>query len=232
MNRNSIHTEAEKLLSKRCALMRRLIRTHGPCALVPESRRSPYEALISAVAHQQLHAKAAESILRRFKALFPGVRFPKPEHVLETSDELLRGSGFSAGKILAIRDIADKTRSGLVPSRAKAMKLSDDELIERLTAVRGVGRWTVEMLLIFTLGRGDVFPSDDFGVRNGFRIATKLDEMPRPKELRAHAERWQPGISGAQLMRGSKFRLKKTDCVTPMPTPGASPSSSCNSHSL
>ena len=188
----TIRTEAERLLSKRCAVMRRLIRTHGPCALEPESRRSPYEALVSAVAHQQLHAKAAEAILRRFKALFPGVRFPKPEHVLGTSDELLRGSGFSAGKILAIRDIADKTKSGLVPSRAKAMKLSDDELIERLTAVRGVGRWTVEMLLIFTLGRGDVFPSDDFGVRSGFRIAMKLDEMPKPKDLRVHAERWQP----------------------------------------
>jgi DNA-3-methyladenine glycosylase II len=188
----TIHTEAEKLLSRRCAVMRRLIRVHGPCALEPEPRRSPYEALISAVAHQQLHAKAAESILRRFKALFPGVRFPKPEQVLETSDELLRGSGFSAGKILAIRDIADKTKSGLVPSLAKAMKLTDDELIERLTAVRGVGRWTVEMLLIFTLGRGDVFPSDDFGVRNGFRIAMKLDDMPKAKDLRAHAGRWQP----------------------------------------
>lgn len=187
-----IHTDAENLLGKRCALMRRLIRAHGPCALEPESRRSPYEALVSAVAHQQLHAKAAESILRRFKALFPGSRFPKPEHVLQTSDELLRGSGFSAGKILAIRDIADKTKSGLVPTRAKAMKLTDDELIERLTAVRGVGRWTVEMLLIFTLGRGDVFPSDDFGVRNGFRIAMKLDDMPKPKDLRLHAERWQP----------------------------------------
>ena len=110
---NTIHTDAEKLLSKRCALMRGLIRTHGPCALEPESRQSPYEALVSAVAHQQLHAKAAESILRRFRALFPGSRFPKPEHVLDTSDELLRGSGFSAGKILAIRDIADKTKSGL-----------------------------------------------------------------------------------------------------------------------
>lgn len=186
------HTISEAALSKRCALMRRLIRAHGPCALVPDLRRSPYEALISAVAHQQLHAKAAESILRRFKALYPQQRFPKPEHVLDTSDELLRGAGFSTGKILAIRDIADKTKSGLVPTRAKAMKLTDDELVERLTAVRGVGRWTVEMLLIFTLGRGDVFPSDDFGIRNGFRISMKLDEMPTPKELRAHAGRWQP----------------------------------------
>ncbi len=187
-----IITESEARLSKSCALMRRLIRTHGPCALVPQTRRSPYEALISAVAHQQLHAKAAESILRRFRALFPGVRFPKPAQVLETSDEQLRAAGFSGGKILAVRDIAAQTQTGLVPTRAKALSLSDDELIARLTAVRGVGRWTVEMLLIFTLGRGDVFPSDDFGVRNGFRIALKLEEMPRPKDILAHAERWRP----------------------------------------
>lgn len=187
-----MHGAAESALGKRCALMRRLIRVHGPCALVPDVRRSPYEALVSAVAHQQLHAKAAESILRRFKALYPRQRFPKPDRVLDTSDELLRGAGFSTGKILAIRDIAAKTQSGLVPTRARAMKLTDEELIERLTAVRGVGRWTVEMLLIFTLGRGDVFPSDDFGVRNGYRISMKLDEMPKPRELRAHAERWQP----------------------------------------
>lgn len=187
-----MHGAAESALGKRCALMRRLIRVHGPCALVPDARRSPYEALISAVAHQQLHANAAQAILRRFKALYPDARFPKPEHVLDTSDELLRSAGFSTSKILAIRDIADKTKSGLVPKRAKAMRMSDEELIERLTAVRGVGRWTVEMLLIFTLGRADVFPSVDFGVRNGFRIAKKLDEMPKPKELRAHAERWQP----------------------------------------
>lgn len=205
MTASSLHEAAEAALSKRCALMRRLIRKHGPCRLVPEAKRSPYEALISAVAHQQLHANAAQAILRRFKALYPAVRFPKPEHVLETSDELLRGAGFSAGKILAIRDIADKTKSGLVPTRAKAMKLSDDELIERLTAVRGVGRWTVEMLLIFTLGRTDVFPCDDFGVRNGFRIAMKLDELPKPKELCAHAERWQPHrtLAAWYLWRGA-----------------------------
>lgn len=172
--------------------MRRLIRVHGPCGLVPEARRSPYEALISAVAHQQLHANAAQAILRRFRALHPGGRFPKPEQVIETPDERLRAAGFSASKILALRDIAEKTRSGLVPTRARALRLSDEELVERLTAVRGVGRWTVEMLLIFTLGRGDVFPCDDFGVRNGFRLVRKLNDLPTPGELRIHAERWRP----------------------------------------
>ncbi len=186
-----MHTDAEALLSKRCAVMRRLIRAHGPCGLVAR-RRSPYEALVNAVAHQQLHAKAAEAILRRFAALFPTVRFPKPEHVLGSTDAALRGAGFSAGKILALRDIAAKTLSGLVPKRAAALKMDDAELIARLTEVRGVGRWTVEMLLIFTLGRMDVFPGDDFGVRSGWRLAMKLDALPQPKALREIAERWQP----------------------------------------
>jgi DNA-3-methyladenine glycosylase II len=186
-----MHGAAEKFLAKKCRHMRSLIKAHGPCELVPE-KRSPYEALISAVAHQQLHARAAESILRKFKALFPGARFPRTEHVLGASDEALSGCGFSMGKILAIRDIATKTESGLVPARAAALKLSDEELIERLVAVRGVGRWTVEMLLIFTLGREDVFPSDDFGVRNGYRVLMKLEEMPKAKELRVIAEQWKP----------------------------------------
>lgn len=187
----AMHSEAEALLSQKCPVMRRLIKAHGPCQLVPH-KRTPYEALVSAVAHQQLHANAAEAILRRFKALFPRARFPRPEQVLDATDEALRGCGFSSSKLLAIRDIADKTLSGQIPGRAAALKLTDDELIERLVAVRGVGRWTVEMLLIFTLGRPDVFPSDDYGVRNGWRVAKKLEEMPRPKEFRELAERWRP----------------------------------------
>lgn len=171
--------------------MRRLIKAHGPCELAPQ-KRSPYEALVSAVAHQQLHANAAEAILRRFKALFPGTRFPKPAQVLAAAEADLRGCGFSMSKLLAIRDIAAKTLSGQIPTRAEALKLDDVELIERLVEVRGVGRWTVEMLLIFTLGRTDVFPSDDYGVRNGWRVAKKLTEMPKPKDFRLLAERWQP----------------------------------------
>jgi DNA-3-methyladenine glycosylase II len=186
-----MHAEAEARLAQNCAIMRRLIKAHGPCGLAPQ-KRSPYEALVSAVAHQQLHANAAEAILRRFKALFPGGRFPQPQQVIDADDATLRGCGFSMGKLLAIKDIAAKTLSGQIPTRAAAMKLDDEELITRLVEVRGVGRWTVEMLLIFTLGRPDVFPSDDFGVRNGWRVVKKLDEMPKPKELRALAEKWQP----------------------------------------
>jgi DNA-3-methyladenine glycosylase II len=183
--------EAETYLKKSCSVMKHLIKTHGPAEL-KVTKRSPYEALISAVAHQQLHANAAEAILRRFIALFPGQRFPKPGQVVEAEESALRSGGFSSSKILAIRDIAAKTLSKQIPTRAVALKLTDEELIQRLVEVRGVGRWTVEMLLIFTLGRPDVFPSDDYGVRNGWRIANQLEEMPKPKDFRLLAERWSP----------------------------------------
>ena len=186
-----MHTAAESHLSAVCPLMRRLIKTHGPCTL-EVTERSPWEALVSAIAHQQLNGKAAMSILNRFRALYPGGRFPKPAAVLATPADTLRSAGLSFSKIAAIHDLAAKTESKIVPTRAAALKLSDDELIERLIAVRGVGRWTVEMLLIFTLGRGDVFPCDDFGVRAGYMAAKKLPDMPKPKDLREIALRWQP----------------------------------------
>jgi DNA-3-methyladenine glycosylase II len=179
-------------LRKRCPVMRRLISEHGPCTIVPDPLRSPFEALVRAVAHQQLHANAAESILRRFQELFGGSRFPSAKALASVSDEALRGCGFSGAKTAALRDIAEKTLARVVPSSRAIVEMSDDEIIERLTQVRGVGRWTVEMLLIFKLGRPDVLPIDDFGVRNGFRIAFALPEMPRPKELLAYGERWRP----------------------------------------
>ena len=172
--------------------MRRLIRDFGSCGLVPETRRSPFQSLVLAVAHQQLHATAANAILARFKKLFPGRRFPRPEDLSSVSNDDLRGVGFSRAKILAIRDIAAKTLSGVVPTSRQIAKLSDDEIIERLTEVRGVGRWTVEMLLIFQLGRPDVLPADDFGVRTGFRLAYRQRALPKPKELLAFGERWRP----------------------------------------
>ena len=189
--------EAHAHLSKRCPVMRRLIRLHGPCGLVVESGRSPFEALVSAVAHQQLHGKAAETILGRFRALFAPARFPTAARLAEVSDEALRGCGFSRAKTAAIRDIAEKSLAGVVPTSAKIARLSDEEIIARLTAVRGVGRWTVEMLLIFKLGRPDVLPADDFGVRNGFRRAFDLPAMPTPKELLAYGERWRPHATTA-----------------------------------
>jgi DNA-3-methyladenine glycosylase II len=184
--------EAYTHLSKRCRVMRRLIKTHGPCALVPEPNRSPFESLVRAVAHQQLNGTAAETILGRFRALFPRKRFPTAVGLARVTDDALRTCGFSWAKIAAIRDIAAKTLDGTVPASRVIRALPDEEIIARLTAVRGVGRWTVEMLLIFKLGRPDVLPAGDFGVRNGYRIAFGLSEMPKPKKLLAYGERWRP----------------------------------------
>ena len=172
--------------------MRQLIREFGSCGLVPETRRSPFQSLVLAVAHQQLNGTAADAILARFKKLFPGRQFPRAEDLASVSDDDLRGVGFSRAKILAVRDLAAKTLSGVVPASRQIVKLSDDEIIERLTEVRGVGRWTVEMLLIFQLGRPDVLPADDFGVRNGFHHAYKKRDLPAVKELLAFGERWRP----------------------------------------
>jgi len=172
--------------------MRRLILKHGACTLVPDVGRPPFESLVRAVAHQQLNGTAAETILRRFRALFRGSRFPTARQLAAVNDDALRAAGFSWAKIAALRDIAAKTLDGTVPTSRAIATMPDHEIIERLVQVRGVGRWTVEMLLIFKLGRPDILPVDDFGVRNGFRIAFGLSELPKPKELLAHGERWRP----------------------------------------
>ena len=173
-------------------VMRRLIRLHGPCKLVVQGRRSPFHSLVLAIAHQQLHAAAADKILGRFRKLFPRRSFPRPEDMESVTDLQLRACGFSMAKIQALRDLALRTLSGEVPGARAIKKMDDEEIIRRLTAVRGVGRWTAEMLLIFQLGREDVLPVDDFGVRNGFGQAYQKGRMPRPAELRRHGERWRP----------------------------------------
>ena len=169
-----------------------LIGRVGPPRLDIQRQRSPYEALIRAIAHQQIHGRAAEAILARFSALFPGEGFPAPATVMATAEAALRGCGFSGSKITAIRDICAKTLDGTVPTRRQSYGLSDEALIERLTSIRGVGRWTVEMLLIFTLGRPDVLPVDDFGVREGYRVLYGLDAQPKPKTLGTIGLAWAP----------------------------------------
>lgn len=173
-------------------VMRRLIRDVGPFALIPNIRRTPFESLARAIAFQQLHEKAAESILKRFIALFPGRRFPRPAELLAADVDAIRGAGFSGAKVLALRDLAAKTLDGTVPTSRAITLLDDEAMVERLVAVRGIGRWTVQMLLIFQLGRPDVLPVDDFGVRNGFRIAYRRRTMPAPKEVLRYGERWKP----------------------------------------
>jgi DNA-3-methyladenine glycosylase II len=183
-----------------------LIRRVGRCGLVVD-KGEPYAALVDAIAHQQLHGRAARAILARFQALYPDTPFPTPAQILSTPDTTLRGCGFSANKIAAIRDIAAKAAEGLVPTRRAAARLSDAALIERLTAIRGVGRWTVEMLLIHTLGRPDILPVDDFGVREGFRRLHRLPAQPRPRDLAAMGEAWAPCRSTAAwyLWRAAEF---------------------------
>ena len=195
--------------------MRRLIREVGPFTLTLRSKRSPFESLVRAIAYQQLHEKAAESILRRFVALFPAGRFPQPGDLLAMDEQAIRGAGFSQAKVAALRDLAAKTIDGTVPTGAIVRKLDDEAIVERLIAVRGVGRWTVEMLLIFQLGRPDVLPVDDFGVRNGFRIAYGLRKMPTPKKVARHGERWKPyRTAAAWYLWRAADRAKEAKKVT------------------
>src|SRR5258706_732975 len=170
--------KAIRHLSAADPVLARLIREIGACRLKPETRRPPFQSLVQAVAHQQLNGTAANTILTRFKKLFPGRRFPKPEDLASVTDEQIRACGFSFAKIRSIRDIAEKTLSGVVPSSQEIAKLSDDEIVARLTEVRGVGRWTGERRLIFQLGRHDGCPPGDFCLRIGFLLTSKKTEMP------------------------------------------------------
>lgn len=174
-----------------------LIARIGPCGLQPRPEREPYEALVRAIAYQQLHARAAEAILARFLALYPHAAFPSPSQILVTEESLLRGCGFSASKIASLRGIAQGSLDGLVPSLAIAAGLPDEELIARLVTLRGVGRWTVEMFLMFGLGRPDILPVDDFGVREGWRVLKALPEQPKPRALAGIGLAWSPYRSTA-----------------------------------
>ena len=210
MDRQTVET---RHLSKADPVMKQLIRDIGPYCLMPRVRRSPFESLARAVAHQQLHEKAAESILRRFVALCPARRFPRPDDLLAMDERAIRSAGFSQAKVAALRDLAAKTLDGTVPTGSVVRALDDEAIIERLITVRGVGRWTVEMLLIFQLGRPDVLPVDDFGVRNGFRIAYGRRTMPTAKAVRRYGERWKPyRTAAAWYLWRAADRAKGSGC--------------------
>ncbi|MBI3416998.1 MAG: DNA-3-methyladenine glycosylase 2 family protein [Verrucomicrobia bacterium] len=203
--------EALKHLTKSDAALGRLIRRVGECKIDLDPRRTPFQSLVSAVAHQQLNGTAAGTILRRFRALFPGKRFPAAGDLAKVTDEALRAAGFSRGKIASIRDIAAKTESGVVPTSRKIIRLTNEEIIERLIAIRGVGQWTVEMLLIFKLGRPDVLPATDFGIRSGFALTYGHDELPPPKKILEHGERWRPYRTTASWYLWRAVDLAKQD---------------------
>lgn len=187
-----MNSEAVRHLRRADKTLGRVIARVGPCTLKPARRTPPFEALVEAVAHQQLNGAAARTIMNRVLALYPGKRFPAPLDLLETPDERLRGAGLSGAKTAAIKDIAAKTLEGIVPGRRAAAGMSDAEILDRLTRVRGVGPWTVHMLLMFTLGRMDVLPATDYGVRKGFALVYGRPELPTPGQVLEHGERWRP----------------------------------------
>jgi DNA-3-methyladenine glycosylase II len=185
------YQSATDYLAKLDADWGQLIALVGPCSFTPKPAREPYEALIRAVAYQQLHAKAGDAILNRLLSIY-GHEFPSPHQLLSTSFEALRACGFSAKKIETISGIASAALTGIVPTRTQADLMTDEDLIARLVTLKGIGRWTVEMLLIFTLERMDVLPADDFGVAHGYQRLKKLATAPKRKELSEIAQAWSP----------------------------------------
>ncbi len=187
----------ERALAGCDPVMARLIAAAGPCTLDARLERTPFESLASSIAHQQLNGAVARRILDRFVALYAPAEFPQPTQLLATDEAALRAVGFSFAKVRALRDLAEKTQSGVVPESAELVELGDLHIIERLTQVRGIGPWTVQMMLMFQLGRPDVLPIDDYGVRNGFRLAYGLKGLPTPRALAEFGARWRPHCSMA-----------------------------------
>lgn len=186
---------AARALSAADPVLGRVITAVGSCQMELESTRSLFAALLRAIIYQQLHARAAAAIHDRVNALFSGV--PSPAALQRLSDEALRGAGLSAAKLLALRDLAANAEAGTVPTLAQARRLSDEVLIERLTKVRGIGPWTVHMLLLLRLGRPDVMPVGDFAIRLAFARLYRNGRDTPPTELLRHAERWRPWRSVA-----------------------------------
>ena len=181
-----------KHLRKHSSELDAWIEASGPCSLEIQWERELFEALVRAIAHQQLHGRAAETILGRLVAGFRCDGFPSAQQLKRASHEKLRGMGFSSAKAVAIQGIAAAAVAGEIPTRVVAASLTDEELIERLLPLRGVGRWTVEMLLIFTLGRLDVMPIDDFGVKSGLQQLFNLENMPKKDDFAELTDLWKP----------------------------------------
>jgi len=184
------HQIATDFLAKIDADWAELIKTVGVCTFTADADE-PYASLISAIAYQQLHPKAGDAILARFLDLY-AKKFPTPAQILATEFDILRACGFSGRKIETIYAIANAAQTGLVPDRKSAEKLSDEVLIERLVTLKGIGRWTVEMFLMFTLGRMDILPADDFGICEGYKRLKKLETAPKRKEIAELALAWRP----------------------------------------
>jgi DNA-3-methyladenine glycosylase II len=190
--------EAVNHLKSVDAVLERLIEKFGHVR-IQRRRVPPFQSLVHAIAHQQLNGKAASTILNRFQALFGNGPFPAPAEILKMDLEKIRSVGFSRAKATFVCDVAERALSGFIPSMAQCRKMTDAEIVERLTEIKGVGRWTAEMFLMFNLGRPDVLPIHDFGVRNGFRIAYRKRKLPEPEQLEKFGKKWSPHRTTAAL---------------------------------
>ncbi|HEX8871620.1 MAG TPA: hypothetical protein VF758_02570 [Candidatus Acidoferrum sp.] len=213
-------SEAVRCLSERDECLKRLIAETAAFQIDVADAQNPYEVLLEAIAYQSISGKAAATIFGRIKALGQNGRAPTPEEMLKIPKGKLRKAGLSNAKVAAMKDLARKTVQGIVPTHDDAVKLSDDELVERLVSVRGIGAWTVEMFLIFRLGRPDVLPIHDLGVKKGWSVAYGKKYMPKPKELLAFGERWRPYRTVASWYMWRAFEqagYKVTNKIRPRP---------------
>jgi DNA-3-methyladenine glycosylase II len=182
---------AERLLARRDPVLGALIRAHRPCGLAAAQREDPFRAIVEAIVWQQLSTRAAATIFARFLALFPGARFPSPPDLAAVGDDQLRAVGFSRQKIVYLRDLCARLAGGSL-RLDRLDELADDEVIEALTQVKGIGRWTAEMVLIFRLHRPDVLPVDDLGIVNAIRRAYRLRKAPDAARILKIGEKWRP----------------------------------------
>lgn len=183
---------AVRHLAKADPELGRLMETVGPFGVEIRGMQDPFGSLAESIVYQQLTGKAAATIYGRVAALYLPKRKLRPADVLATPEETLRAAGLSRAKTAALKDLAAKTIDGTVPTMAALATLGDDEIVERITEVRGIGRWTVEMMLLFRLGRPDVLPATDYGVRKGFARVFRKRKLPEPKAILAYGERWRP----------------------------------------
>src|SRR6266550_8690714 len=186
------HDHAHRHISKSHPHMAQLIKRSRRYEIIPSISIRPFDALAESIAYQQLSGKAAATIWGRVRALYPKRKWLDPALVLKTPDEKLRACGLSGSKTAALKDLAAKTLDGTVPNRRELVRMTDEEIIERLTKVRGIGRWTVEMLLLFELGRLDVWPVADYGVQKGFAKTFGRRKLPTPKQFQKIGEKWRP----------------------------------------
>jgi DNA-3-methyladenine glycosylase II len=191
------HAKAHRHLSASDPRMAALIARSRRYEIVPSLSLRPFDALAESIAYQQLSGKAAATIWGRVRALYPKRKFLDPKLVLKTPDKKLRAAGLSGSKVAALKDLAAKTLDRTVPSARALAKMTDEEIVERLIQVRGIGRWTVEMLLLFDLGRPDVWPVNDYGVQKGFAKTFGKRKLPNPKQLMKLGEKWRPYRSAA-----------------------------------